>query len=249
MPDTGVAPQRAMILAAGFGKRMRPITDRIPKPMVEVQGRTLLDTILDRLDDQGIDEVVINLHYLGEKIQEHLAARPSPRIIYSPEVEILETGGGVKAALDHLGNESFFVINGDVCWLDGWTPALRRLATAWDPERMDVLLLAHSTAHAYGYDGKAGDYAMDPMGRLRRRREREIAPFIYAGIQILHPRVFENTPDGAFSLNQVYDRAEEAGRLWGLRHDGMWFHVGTPESIGELEDALHHMTVDSAVSR
>ncbi len=240
---------RAMVLAAGFGKRMRPITDTIPKPLVEVQGRTLLDTILDRLEDHGIEDAVINLHYLGDKIKEHLADRPSPAVQFSPEAEILDTGGGVKAALGLLGPDPFFVINGDVCWLDGHTSALARLAALWDSEQMDALLLMQSTAQAYGYDGRTGDYVMDPVGRLRRRVEREIAPFLYGGIQIVHPRIFADSGDGAFSMNGMWDRAEAQGRLWGLRHDGLWFHVGTPESIGELEEALHYLTISPAAAR
>jgi N-acetyl-alpha-D-muramate 1-phosphate uridylyltransferase len=233
-------PTTAMVLAAGLGQRMRPITDKLPKPLVQLHGEAMLDTILDRLQAHGVSKVVINLHYLGDMIEAHLKGRKHPEIAFSPESDLLETGGGVRKALPLLGDAPFFVLNGDVCWLDGLTPALARLAAAWDEAEMDALLLLHPTCSAFGYEG-IGDYLMDPVGRLRRRQERQIAPFIYAGIQILHPRLFEGTPEGSFSLNRLYDKAQEAGRLWGLRHDGEWFHVGTPAELLAVEDALHHL--------
>ncbi|MGF1592370.1 MAG: nucleotidyltransferase family protein [Kiloniellaceae bacterium] len=235
-----VGPTTAMVLAAGLGQRMRPITDKLPKPLVQLHGEAMLDTILDRLQVHGVSKVVINLHYLGEMIEAHLKDRKQPEIAFSPESDLLETGGGVRKALPLLGDAPFFVLNGDVCWLDGLTPALARLAAAWDEAEMDALLLLHPTCSAFGYEG-IGDYLMDPVGRLRRRQERQIAPFIYAGIQILHPRLFEASPEGSFSLNRLYDKAQEAGRLWGLRHDGEWFHVGTPAELLAVEDALHHL--------
>lgn len=238
------APKSAMVLAAGLGQRMRPITDRLPKPLIEVRGRAMLDTILDRLENAGISEVVVNLHYLGEMIEAHLEDRQSPSIAFSKEDDLLETGGGVTKALPLLGEGPFFVLNGDVCWLDGLTPALQRLAAAWNEEEMDALLLLHPTCSAFGYEG-IGDYLMDPAGRLRRRQERQIAPFIHAGIQILHPRLFEGAPAGSFSLNKLYDKAQEAERLWGLRHDGEWYHVGTPGELRAVEDALHHLAGSS----
>lgn len=241
MTDT---PKTAMVLAAGLGQRMRPITDSLPKPLIEVRGRAMLDTILDRLETAGITKVVVNLHYLGEMIEVHLKGRSSPQIVFSEEEDLLETGGGVTKALPLLGEDPFFVLNGDVCWLDGLTPALRRLAAAWNDEEMDALLLLHPTCSAFGYEG-LGDYLMDPAGRLRRRQERQIAPFIHAGIQILHPRLFEGAPRGSFSLNKLYDKAQEAGRLWGLRHDGEWYHVGTPAELRAVEDALHYLAESS----
>ena len=237
------SPKTAMVLAAGLGERMRPLTDELPKPLIEVRGRAMLDTILDRLEAAGIGEAVINLHYLGAKIEEHLKGRRAPRIRFTHEAERLETGGGVRNALPLLGPEPFFVVNGDVSWLDGYTPALHRLARAWDDSRMDVLLLVHSTAAAVGYEGN-GDFVLRTDGSLRRRREREVAPFVFAGIQILHPRLFADAPEGPFSLNRLYDRAEEAERLWGLRHDGQWFHIGTPEQLAEVEAALDPMKPD-----
>lgn len=243
--DSGgsVAP-RAMILAAGLGERMRPLTENLPKPLIEVRGRSLIETILDRLEQASVPEVVINLYYLGELIEARLAGRARPRIAFSHEETRLETGGGVRKALPLLGAEPFLAINGDVCWLDGCTAALRRLTEAWDDAAMDALLLLHPTAYAVGYDGP-GDFMLDPEGRLRRRREWEVAPFVFSGIQMLHPRLFEATPEGPFSLNLVYDKAAEAERLWGLRHDGDWFHIGTPENLRDVEDALHPLAEHS----
>lgn len=237
-------PTTAMVLAAGLGQRMRPITDKMPKPLVPLRGEAMLDTILDRLEVHGIEKVVVNLHYLGGMIVDHLKARKRPAIVFSQEDALLETGGGVKKALPLLGDEAFFVLNGDVCWLDSLTPALERLAAAWDEAEMDALLLLHPTCSAFGYEG-IGDYFMDPVGRLRRRQERQIAPFIHAGIQILHPRLFDGAPEGSFSLNRLYDKAQEAERLWGVRHDGEWYHVGTPAELRAVEDALHHLAQSS----
>jgi MurNAc alpha-1-phosphate uridylyltransferase len=237
-------PKRAMLLAAGRGERMRPITDSLPKPLVEVRGKAMLDHALDHLAAAGVEEVVINLCHLGEMIEAHLAGRTRPRILFSREATLLETGGGVRRALPLLGDEAFIVANGDMLWLDGRTPALERLATAWHDATMDALLLLHPTAYALGYYG-SGDFIMDPMGQLRRRVEREIAPFVFAGVQILHPRLFDSVTDENFSLNRLYDKAEEAGRLWGLRHDGDWFHIGTPQALQDAEEALHHLHVMS----
>jgi len=239
------SPNCAMILAAGLGERMRPLTDNLPKPLIPVRGRTLLDTILDRLEAVGVSEVVVNLHYLGSMIEDHLRDRPRPRIVFSPEEQTrLETGGGVRAALPKLGADPFYAINGDVCWLDGPTPALDRLAAAWDERTMDALLLLQPTATAFGYEGR-GDFMLDPLGCARRREERQMAPFVFAGVQILHPRLFEGAPQGAFSLNVLYDKAAEAERLFGMRHDGEWFHIGTPQGLAEVEEAMHHMTFAS----
>ena len=234
-------PQRAMVLAAGLGERMRPITDTLPKPLIELRGRTLLDSILDRVEAAGVPEAVINLHHLGEMIEARLVPRERPRVSFSHEETRLETGGGVRKALSLLGADAFFVINGDVCWLDGHTPALERLAAAWDDEEMDALLLLHPTAFAVGYAG-VGDFVLAPDGRMRRRRESEVSPFVFTGIQILHPRLFEDAPEEPFSLNLIYDKAGAAERLWGLRHDGEWFHIGTPEGLRDVEDALHPLS-------
>lgn len=233
----GSAPRTAMVLAAGLGKRMRPLTETLPKPLLPVAGRTLLDRVLDRFEEADLARVIINLHYFRAAMEAHLAGRRTPPIELSPELTLLETGGGVTNALPKLGAAPFYVANADVLWLDGKVPALARLARAWNEEAMDALLLLHPAVTAIGYDG-AGDYFIDPLGRLRRRRGAEIAPFIFAGVQILHPRLFAQAPDGPFSLNVLYDRAEKSGRLWGLRHDGLWFHVGTPQGLAETEAML-----------
>ena len=217
---------------------MRPLTDSRPKPLVQIRGRAMIDWVLDRLVAAEVEDVVVNLHHLGKQIERHLEDRRNPAIAFSPETCLLETGGGVRRALARLGDRPFFVINADVVWLDGRTPALERLAAAWDEDKMDALLLVHPTAFALGYEG-SGDFFMNPLGKLRRRGEREVAPFVFAAVQILHPRIFKGTPEGAFSLNLIYDKAMDAGRLWGLRHDGEWFHVGTPEALEDAESALH----------
>jgi N-acetyl-alpha-D-muramate 1-phosphate uridylyltransferase len=240
-PTAGPRPARAMVLAAGRGERLRPLTERVPKPLIEVGGKAMLDWALDHLAAAGIARAVVNLHHLGGQIEAHVKGRARPRVIFSREAELLDTGGGVAAALSGLGPDAFYVLNGDVVWLDGLEPALDRLARAWDEDEMDALLLLHPVAGAYGYDGR-GDFAMDPTGRLRRRHEREVAPFVFAGVQLLHPRLFAAAPATAFSLNLLYDRAIEGGRLWGLRHDGRWFHVGTPEALKGVEAALHRLS-------
>lgn len=235
---TGASVERAMVLAAGLGLRMRPLTDDIPKPLVELAGRTLLDHALDRLVAAGVRQIVVNSHYRAELIAAHLDGRSD--IILLPERELLETGGGVKAALGHLGAGPFFVVNSDAVWRDGPTPALLRLARHWEDERMDALLLLVPTPAVPGSSiSDRGDYHLEPDGRMRRRAEGEIAPFLFGGIQLLHPRLFEGAPGGPFSLNVLYDRAEAAGRLHGIRHDGEWYHVGTPEELAATEVALH----------
>lgn len=234
-------PKKAMVLCAGLGKRMRPLTQTCPKPLLEIRGRSLVDRIADRLVEAGIEEAVVNLHYLGEQLEDHLSKRDDIAIQFSWErEEVLETGGGVKHALPLLGDAPFFLINGDVLWLNGLAPALTRLSRKWEPEDMDLLLLLHPTAYAIGYEGP-GDFMMDPFGRLRRRTEREISPFVFAGVQIVKPELFEDTPEGPFSMNLIFDRVQEAERLYGLRHDGEWFHLGTPPDIERAEGHLHHM--------
>lgn len=231
---------RAMLLAAGFGKRMRPLTDDRPKPLVELCGTPLIDWAMARLDRQGIARIVVNAHYLAEKIEAHFA--DDARVTLSPEPEILETGGGVVKALPLLTDDGahdrpFFVINADAVWLDGTRPALERLARRWDPATMDALLLLHPTVATDDYDGQ-GDYHLEPDGRARRRTEHEIAPYLFAGVQILSPRLFEDAPAGAFSLNRLYDKAEAEGRLAGVVHDGEWYHVGTPQALAAAEEVI-----------
>ena len=219
----------AMVLAAGLGKRLRPVTDHLPKPLVEVAGRALLDHTIDRLAAAGVERVVVNLHYKGEMIAAHFAGRKRPRIEFSREATLLETGGGVKNALNLL-DEAFFVVNGDILWLDGFAPALQRLAATFDAGKTNAVLLLQRTITAIGYEG-IGDYFLDPLGRPTRRVEREVAPYIFAGVQVLHRRLFAGVDDTVFSLKRLYDRAEDAGRLGAIVHDGEWFHVGTPEGL------------------
>jgi MurNAc alpha-1-phosphate uridylyltransferase len=227
-----------MVLAAGLGKRMRPITTTTPKPLVKVGGKSLIDFSLDRLAEAGIERAVVNVHYLADLMEAHLAKRASPAIAISDErEELLETGGGLKKALPLLGAAPFLVLNSDSLWIEGPQPNLRRFMDAWDPQRMDILLLVAATASSVGYDGR-GDFAMDADGRLRRRQEREITPFVYAGVSILKPDVLAGTPDGPFSANLLYDRALAVGRLHGLRLDGQWIHVGDPQSLAAAEECL-----------
>ena len=228
-------PRRAMVLAAGLGLRMRPITEHTPKPLVSVAGRTMLDRALDHLAVAGVSHFVVNTHWLADKVAAHLSGRPG--ITLSHEDELLETGGGVAKALPHLGDEPFYVVNSDIIWTDGATPALRRLAEAWDDSRMNALLLLQRTATAMGYEGP-GDFFLDAEGVPRRRRDREVAPLLFSGVQILSPRLFRDAPAGRFSLNVLYDRALEDGRLFAILHDGRWYHVGTPDALPQVEAAL-----------
>ncbi len=230
-------PRQAMVLAAGLGLRMRPITLTTPKPLVRIAGRTLLDRILDHLRAAGVERVVVNVHFLPEAIEAHLAARHDLNILISRESALLETGGGVRAALPRLGEEAIFVINGDVLWRDGAEPTLGALARAWDERAMDALLLLHPTATAVGWAGP-GDFRLAADGRLIRRGDDATAPYLFAGLQILHPRLFAGAPDGAFSLNVLYDRAIAAGRGFGVGHRGGWCHVGTPADIAPAERFL-----------
>src|SRR3569833_2385080 len=231
-------PQTAMVLAAGLGTRMRPLTDTKPKPLVPVAGRPLLDHVLDRLAEAGVGRAMVNVHYLAEQIIAHTAGRRKPRVDISDERGLLlGTGGGVVKALPSLGDEPFFHINSDTIWIDGVTPNLTRLAQAFDATSMDALLLLAPTTGSIGYSGR-GDFAMLPDGRLTRRAEREVAPFVYAGAAILSPSMFKAAPQGEFSLTDLFDRAAQAGRLHGLRLEGQWMHVGTPEAVGEAEAAI-----------
>ncbi|WP_119679794.1 nucleotidyltransferase family protein [Indioceanicola profundi] len=239
-------PTRAMVLAAGLGQRMRPITDRIPKPLVKVGGQSMLDHALDRLEAAGVEQAVVNTHWLADQILTHLDRRAQagrgPVTLISPEPELLETAGGIKRALPLLGDQPFFAVNSDILWLDGPTPALERLTRNWDPERMDVLLLLAATVWTVGYDG-SGDFHMDPAGRLSWRTERQLAPFVYAGVQIAKPELFRDLPDGPLSNKAVWQKASEEGRLFGLRHDGPWYHVGTPEAIPQVDAQIRQPAV------
>jgi MurNAc alpha-1-phosphate uridylyltransferase len=228
-----------MVLAAGLGTRMRPLTDDLPKPLLPLAGRTLLDHALDRLAEAGVTKAVVNAHWRAEAIDRAMAARAElPRVtVLHEEGQPLETGGGVRAALPHLGDGPFAVANGDAFWLNGPTPALARMAAAFDPRRMDALLLLVRTAQVEGAVGR-GDFLLDPLGRVRRRKEREISPYLYGGVQILTPALFSDSPEGPFSLNLLYDRAIEAERLFALVHDGAWFHLSTPADLAHAEEQL-----------
>jgi MurNAc alpha-1-phosphate uridylyltransferase len=233
-----VKPTNAMILAAGLGVRMRPLTDRMPKPLVTVAGKPLLDHVLDRVADAGATKAVVNVHYLPDQIIAHVARRERPQVVISDERDvILGTGGGVAKALPLLGDQPFFHLNADTMWIDGVRPNLVRLAEAFDPDRMDILLLLAPTISSIGYSGP-GDFAMAPDGALRRRKELQVVPFVYAGAAIMSPALFANAPQGEFSLNTIFDAANERERLFGLRLDGTWMHVGTPDAVGAAEEAF-----------
>ena len=233
-----VKPDKAMVLAAGLGLRMRPLTERMPKPLVPVAGRPLLDHVLDKLGDAGVSEAIVNVHYLPDQIIDHVAGRKRPRVIISDERDqVLGTGGGIVKALPLLGDAPFFHLNADTLWIDGVRPNLTRLAETFDPARMDILLLMAPTAGSIGYEGN-GDYAMLSDGALRKRREHQVVPFVYAGVAIISPAVFAGAPKSEFSLTRMFDAANEQERLFGLRLDGTWIHVGTPDAIGAAEEAF-----------
>ena len=231
-------PTTAMVLAAGLGLRMRPITERMPKPLVRVAGKALLDHVLDKLGEAGVAHAVVNVHYLPDQIIRHVAARQMPRVTISDERDmVLGTGGGVVKALPLLGDAPFFHLNADTMWIDGVRPNLLRLADAFDPSAMDILMLLAPTATSVGYDG-SGDYAMATDGRLIKRKEKQLVPFVYAGAAILSPKLFAGAPTGEFSLTDLFNRAEAGGRLFGLRLEGVWMHVGTPDAITAAENAI-----------
>jgi MurNAc alpha-1-phosphate uridylyltransferase len=232
------APRRAMVLAAGLGTRMRPFNGKVPKPLVQVGGKPLLDYVLDRLADAGVERAVLNVHHLADQIERHVAKRQRPQIIISDERrELLGTSGGVVKALPELGDAPFFHVNSDTIWIDGVTPNLQRLAAAFDPTRMDALLLLAASIASIGYTGR-GDFAMASDGRLRRRGEREVVPFVYSGAAILTPAFFAGVSPAPSSMSPLFDRSIENGRLYGLRLEGLWMHVGTPEAVQAAETAI-----------
>jgi len=231
-----------MVLSAGFGERMRPITEKIPKPLVPLMGKTLLDHVLDRLDAAGVEQAVVNVHYLPEQIEAHLKARShrGPETVVSDErALLLDTGGGAAKALPLLGDGPFFIHNSDSVWSEGVTPALPHMLRHWNPAFMDCLLLLAPLSTSLGYNGR-GDFDMAPDGRLSRRGERQVVPFAFAGVSLCTASLFENAPDGPFSLNLLWDRALATERLYGVRLDGRWMHVGTPEALEEAEASLEH---------
>lgn len=235
---SGGGPRVAMVLAAGLGKRLRPYTDDRPKPLVEVAGGTILDRVLDKLTETGVERCVVNTHYRAPQIETHLARRAAPRVKLSHEETLLDTGGGVARALPSLGDDPFYVVNADILWDEGpGACALARLGEAFDPGTMDALMLLVPRTRAVGYDGP-GDFRADEGGRLARRGEAPTAPFVFTGLQVLDPGLFAAVPEGAFSLNLLYDRAIAADRLFGIEHTGRWFHIGTPEGLALAEAAL-----------
>jgi MurNAc alpha-1-phosphate uridylyltransferase len=227
----------AMVLAAGLGKRMRPLTATQPKPMVRVAGKPLIDHALDRLADAGVAKAVVNVHYLADALEAHVLARRAPQVTISDErALLLETGGGMIRALPHLP-DPFFALNADNIWLDGPNNAFAELSRRWDPDQMDALLLLVPHARAANFGGP-GDFHMDALGKLSRRRDGRIAPFIYTGIQLVSHRLLRDAPEGPFSTNILWNRAIAEGRLYCLSFSGLWFEVGTPQAIRPTEEAL-----------
>jgi MurNAc alpha-1-phosphate uridylyltransferase len=231
-----IAVETGMVLAAGLGTRLRPLTESMPKALVTVQGRTLLDRALDHLQFVGVKRVVVNTHHKAEMIERHLADRKTPAITFSHEPTLLDTGGGVAKALPHLG-EPFFVVNSDAVWLNGRAPALERLVGAFDPARHDAALLMQETVPAVGYEGR-GDFSLDPVGVPHRRGENEVVPFLFAGVQLLSHRLFAGEPVAPYSMNRLWDKAIAQGRIIAIVHDGTWYDVGTVAGLAATESRL-----------
>ncbi len=229
----------AMLLSAGLGKRMAPAANGLPKPLVVLHGKALIDHALDRLAAAGVARAIVNVHYKADLIEAHLQKRQAPAIEISDErAALLDTGGGVKKALPRLGPGPFLIHNADSVWIEGVGSNLARLAGAWDEARMDCLLLLAGASASHGYQGR-GDFALESDGRIRRRKvEQELVPFAFTGVSVAHPRLFDGSPDGAFSLNLVWSRAIAAGRAYGVRMDGEWMHVGSPDALAEAERCL-----------
>lgn len=236
---THLASDTAMVMAAGLGKRMRPLTAATPKPLVRVAGKPLIDRTLDRLEEAGVAKAVVNVHYLADAIEAHIGHRALPKVSFSDERDhLLETGGGMtKAQAAGQLPDPFFACNADSIWLDGPRNAFADLSGQWDPERMDALLLVVTHARAFNFDG-TGDFYMDGAGRLSRKKPGRIAPFIYTGIQLVSHRLLREAPEGSFSTNVLWDRAIEEGRLFGVAFTGQWYEVGTPDHIRPTEQAL-----------
>jgi N-acetyl-alpha-D-muramate 1-phosphate uridylyltransferase len=233
-----IKPKRAMLLAAGLGLRMRPLTETTPKPLVKLADKPLIDYVLDRLAAAGVERVVVNTHYLAPQIERHVASRGVPKVVLSDETgTLLDTGGGVVKALPSLGTEPFYICNADSISIPGGGANLARMAAAFDPRRMDCLMLLSTAATSLGYDGN-GDFFMAADGLLKRRGEREIAPFAFTGTSLNHPRLFADAPPGKFSLNLLWDRAMAQGRLFGIRQDGLWMHIGSPDALKQAEQML-----------
>lgn len=239
-PRKPLVSDTAMVLAAGIGKRMRPLTVTRPKPLVRVAGKALIDHALDKLAEAGVTRAVVNVHYLADQLEAHVLAREVPKVQVSDEREtLLETGGGLVKALPLIDRDTFFCLNSDNIWLDGPRNAFAALSDFWDESRMDALLLLVSHAQAFNYTGM-GDFHIDQMGVISRRKPARVAPYIFTGIQIVSRRLLRNAPEGSFSTGRLWDRAIAEGRLYGLPHTGLWYEVGAPEMIAPTQEALTH---------
>lgn len=233
--------KRAMIMGAGQGTRMAPLTDDKPKPMVRFMGKPLIDHALARLVAAGIEDVVVNVHAHADQLEEHLKRLSAPKIVISDERdELLDTGGGVRKARPLLGDDPIITFNSDSVWIEGRRPTLTRMMETWDPTTMDALLMIASATNTIG-EVRRGDFTMEPDGRLVRREEQTVAPFMYAGVQIVNPTLFDDGPEGPFSTNLIWDKAIERGRLFGLRMEATWMHVGTPDDLADAERFLRDL--------
>ena len=239
---TAEVPRTAMIMAAGLGKRMRPLTASRPKPLIEVNGKALLDHVLDRLRTAGVQRIVVNVHYLADALEAHLSTRAHGlEVVISDEREqLMETGGGLVRAAPLIDCDPFLALNSDNLWIDGPADTIKLLASQWDDSKMDALLLLVPQARALGHKGM-GDFHMDRAGRIRRRERSHVAPFVFTGIQMVSKRLLRDAPDGPFSTNVLWDRAIAEGRAFGAVHQGLWFDVGTPQSIPMTEAALENV--------
>lgn len=227
-----------MIMAAGLGTRMRPLTNDRPKPLVVVHGKPLIDHAIDRLIAAGVKMIVVNVHYHADMLKAHLAKRKDVEIRISDESDqLMDSGGGIARALSHFNGEPFFTHNSDSVWVEGTGHALDKLKARWNPDAMDALMLLAPTVTSICYEGR-GDFNMDAEGHLSRVGEQKVAPFVWMGVQILHPRLFEGHTSGKFSINPLWDRAIAKGRLYGLRLDGVWMHIDRPEAVKESEEFL-----------
>jgi MurNAc alpha-1-phosphate uridylyltransferase len=248
-PRAAHAPKAGMILAAGLGTRMRPLSAITPKPLISVGGEAMIDRALHKLEEAGVERIVVNVHYLADLVEVHVkrsASQGKDIVISDERSELLETGGGIAKALPAFNEEPFYLLNSDSFWMEGVAHNLQLLADHWDNETMDALLLLSPTVNAVGYQGK-GDFLMDKDGRLRRRDARSVSPFVYSGAAILHPRLFANAPCGKHSLNLQFDEAIKTGRLHGLSMDGTWMHVGEPEAIGLAERSIAESTLTGLI--
>jgi MurNAc alpha-1-phosphate uridylyltransferase len=238
MTDKCYVSKNAMILAAGLGMRMRPLTEKTPKPLIKVAGKPLIQFNLEALSNFAAARVVVNIHHLPLQMMEFLKNYSELNLQISNESEeLLDSGGGIKNALHLLGSSPFFILNADSFWIDGATSNLVRLSKAWDSARMDILLMLAAGKQIIGYSGY-GDFMMNSNGQLKRRTEKAVSPFVYTGVALISPKIFSETPNGPFSLNLLFDRAIELERLYGIRLDGDWYHVGTPASIDEAEQKM-----------